>query len=213
MKLTKSIIAVVSGLLMMTACSKSDPIDNGNKSEYGFTRSPHNQDIIPVNLINLSELPQWLREKTEGWTEKDRKLAGYKIYRGKYNCEMIYYIDNLLSSWIGFYCADGSIFMDGDWNSVTDWECIYSELPFIQALTGILHFDPNTETWDHYVESDNKRYYIWGWLSTDELSKYNGKFVQLGGFSWGDITNVKTDCPSGITCYGIDATYIRMGVQ
>ena len=78
---------------------------------------------------------------------------------------------------------------------------------------GVLHHDP-TENRDSYVDCGEERYYIWGGMNDSDLQKYDGKHVIMSGFLWGDITRFIINLPSGVypsgvACYGIEATYIR----
>lgn len=214
-KLKSSIFSVFCYLMLIASCS-SDSIDNGDLGESGYTRSLWSQDVIPVELKSFSELPKWLREKTEHMDEKDRKLARYKIFQGKHHDETIYYIDNMLSSFLGFYHQDGRVFDTDDYKEFdgvvsfslfTDWICIYSENPLVKGLKGIFHFVPNEDSYDSYVENGNKRYYVWGYLNDSNLQIYDGKHVVLGGFSTGEFKN--KNAVDNI-CYGIEATYIRL---
>ena len=75
-------------------------------------------------------------------------------------------------------------------------------------MTGTLRYDPS-ENRDSYIENDDERYYIWGYLNDSDLSKLDGKQVMLSGFVDSDLTDIVEDCPANVRCYGIDATYLR----
>lgn len=229
MKLTKGILSAIMGLMLLSSCSSSnDAVENGDRNTYGYTRSDYYDGMIPVELKNISDLPDWMQTQVKKWSERDAIVGRFKIFEGKWYGETIYFFDNMLSSCIGclFYHHDGRGFDSADWDRVngriswddfTDWKCIYSAAPFISAITGTMHFDPDRSKRDDYVANDNKRYYLWGLFKPNDLEKYNGKTVQIGGFSFGDITEIIKDTdnnlPEGITCYGIENTYIRVVAQ
>ena len=228
MELTRTLFTVVCSMLMITACSDSHSDDWGydayTNTVSGNTRSASlGTDNIPVNLKDLSKLPEWIQTRLKGKAEKDLVMAHFKIFQGKFKGETIYFFDDLLSSCIdcNYYHHDGRQIEAEEWenqNNVTflnasDWTCIYSALPFVKGITGIFHYDPNEETRNHYVENNLTRYYVWGYLNTSELKKYDGKQVLLSGFSAGNINeaiNDIADFPAGTTCYGIEATYINI---
>lgn len=223
MKSIRNILSLVCGVVLMAACSNSDADDWNNeilvKAESGVTRTAFGTDDIPVKLVDITELPEWMQKGVQGWSERDALLGRYKIFQGKLKGETIYYFDDILSSCIGclYYHNDGRQIEYNEWEqqdgvtylNATDWTCIYSAAPLLTGLTGILRYDPNRENRNDYMESGQHRYYIWGYLNTDDLKKYDGKHVVLSGFMYGDITQVINDCPSGVTCYGIEATYIN----
>ncbi|MBO4827295.1 MAG: hypothetical protein J5506_08700 [Prevotella sp.] len=234
-----TILIVVLGMTMFAACSSSiDSIDNGEWDEsglshngdshdYGFTSLAFVHDLIPVELKDFSELPGFLQKGISSWDEREVAIGRFKIFEGKCHGESIYYFDNLFSSCIGcrFYHEDGRQLKKEEWitedgvvsyDIFSDWKCIYSADPFVKGITGVFRYDPDQERRGHYVEANNKYYFIWGYLNTENLKKYDGKFVQIGGFSGGDITQAlqgDESIPSGITCYGIETTYIRICKQ
>ena len=233
MKSIRIILSLVCSMTLMAACSNSDADDWNKdvsdaddwskdmsvKAESGVTRTAFGTDDIPVRLVDITELPEWMQKGVQGWSERDALLGRYKIFQGKLKGETIYYFDDILSSCIGclYYHDDGRQIEYDEWEKqdgviyldATDWTCIYSAAPLLTGLTGTLHYDPNRENRNDYMENGQKRYYIWGYLNTDDLKKYDGKHVVLSGFMYGDITQVINDCPSGVTCYGIEATYIN----
>ena len=220
MKQRRTFLTFVLVMTMMAACS--NPIDETEEVVYnnGFTRTILFEGDISINLKNLSDLPEWLQEDVKRW-EKDAFLASYRVFEGKWHGETVYYIENMLSSCIGcqFHHRDGRQFDDNEWKTedsvisfaaFTNWTCIYSVAPFVKGVTGILHYDSNRS---NYVEDDHKRYYIWGYLNTDALQKYDGQFVVLSGFLNGDLTEIIKDGPAGTASYGLNVTYIRVSSQ
>lgn len=230
MNQARNILYLILGVVLMTACSSNDSDDWGWDSgvfslesqegtlvetESGYTRAAFGNEDIPVMLMDISNLPQWMTMR-EVWNEN--QIIGLKIFQGHLKGETVYYIDNLLSSCIlsNYFHHDGRQFDGGEWEEkdgissldITDWICIYSSCPLIKGITGVFHYDANEETRNHYVEDNHQRYYVWGYLNNSELRQYNGKPVVMSGFLQGEITNIITGCPSGLTCYGLDATYI-----
>ena len=206
----RNILCAVCGLLLLTACSDSDSNDwvESAMAESGYTRSDFSKAEIPVLLVSVSELPQWLRQEIDYWTEIGKVPPGYKIFQGKWKGETIYYTKNVVSSYIGFYRQDGKMLSIDNWSETTDWRCVYSATPLRTGMTGTLHYDP-TENRDSYIENVEECYYIWGYLNDSNLSKLDGKQVTLSGFVDSDLTDIVEDCPANVRCYGIDATYLR----
>lgn len=226
MGLVRNFFSIVLGVMLMTACSNSDSNDweSGDSNwDFEFLEDAESGYLdgfgqkIPIMLVSSSELPDWLRPSAESWGETEILLARVRVLQGKWDDETIYYINNDLSSCIGcqYYHHDGRQFDTEDWEKIdysqdffTDWRCIYSAAPLVRGIVGTLHYDSNEETRSHYVAGNHKRYYIWGSLNTTELQQYDGQIVVISGFSEGDITEVVDNCPSGTTCYGLEATYI-----
>ncbi len=128
------------------------------------------------------------------------------------------YIFDMLSSCMNceFYYEDGSTVPERELYNVRNWTCVYSVTPYVEGLTGTLHYIPQSpyvqtaqDARDHYIEIGSARYYIWGIHNSNKLKKFDGKTVTFGGFNYGDITSDVTDAPPGVTCYGFEATYIR----
>ena len=222
----KNVFGIIFGMVFMMmgiySCSSNESVDDlltrstQENAESGYTWGTWIGKNIPVDLVPISELPDWIRPSIEKGKEVEMMISNYKIFEGKWKGEKVYYINNDFSSCIGclYYHQDGRQFEPDDWGEdgisyadFSDWRCIWSAAPLIKGMTGILRYDP-TEDRSSYVDNGGERYYIWGNMNTSELQPYDGKRVVMSGFSHGDITFVVKDCPSGTACYGIEATYL-----
>jgi hypothetical protein len=222
MKQVRNILYIVCCLVLLTACSSNDEDGIMSLSDDGLTSGDWIGDDIPIALVSVSDLPEWMHSVVDRMEERERIIANYKIFQGKWESETVYYFNNNTSSCIAslFYHHDGTPFGDVEWGrkglstaDFSDWRCIWSAAPLKKGITGILHYDP-TENRDSYVDCSQERYYIWGGMNDSDLQKYDGKHVIMSGFLWGDITKFIVNLPSGVypsgvACYGIEATYIR----
>ena len=225
MKLIRNILYVVCSLVLLTACSSNDEDGVTGPADDGFTSGTWIGGSLPIALVPDSELPEWMRSLLDRLYEGAMYI---KVFQGKWRGETVYYFNNEASSCIAclFYHHDGTPFGDMEWGrqglstaEFYDWRCIWSAAPMKRGIIGVLHYDP-TENRDSYVDCGQERYYIWGGLNDSDLQKYDGKHVIMSGFLWGDITRfimkyplpsgvLPGAYPSGVACYGIDATNIR----
>ena len=166
MKSIRNVLSLVCGVVLMAACSNSDADDWSKDmlvtAESGVTRTAFGTEDIPVKLVDITELPEWMQKGVQGWSERDALLGRYKIFQGKLKGETIYYFDDILSSCIGclYYHDDGRQIEYDEWEQqdgviyldATDWTCIYSAAPLLTGLTGTLHYDPNRENRNRFCE-------------------------------------------------------------
>ena len=219
MKPVRNILYIVCSLLLLTVCSCNDEDGVTGSADDGFTSGTWIGGSLPIALVPDSELPEWMRSLLDRLYEGAMYI---KVFQGKWRGETVYYFNNEASSCIAclFYHHDGTPFGDMEWGrqglstaEFYDWRCIWSAAPMKRGIIGVLHYDP-TENRDSYVDCGQERYYIWGGLNDSDLQKYDGKHVIMSGFLWGDITKFIINLPSGVypsgvACYGIEATYIR----
>ena len=219
MKPVRNILYIVCSLVLLTVCSCNDEDGVTGPADDGFTSGTWIGGSLPIALVPDSELPEWIRSLLDRLYEGAMYI---KVFQGKWRGETVYYFNNEASSCIAclFYHHDGTPFGDMEWGrqglstgEFYDWRCIWSAAPMKRGIIGVLHYDP-TENRDSYVDCSQERYYIWGGMNDSDLQKYDGKHVIMSGFLWGDITKFIVNLPSGvypsgIACYGIEATYIR----
>lgn len=210
-------LPMIVGLTLFVGCSSDDDPEWSN-AENGYIHAYGIDEDVAVNLVPTNQLPAWLIEHINKKLEFRPVNDWDKVYKGTLNGKTVYYIFDMLSSCMNceFYYEDGSTVPERELYNVRNWTCVYSVTPYVEGLTGTLHYIPQSpyvqtaqDARDHYIEIGSARYYIWGIHNSNKLKKFDGKTVTFGGFNYGDITSDVTDAPPGVTCYGFEATYIR----
>ena len=224
----KVIVILTWATMLLTACSNSDstPWDaeiDWDVEESGYTYCFPLRDNIPVTIMDIADMPDWIQESLGAWDGSQSVIYNTQLFQGKWKGETVYFWYNKLITDLGrcFYHHDGRQIGLEEYSSLddpyhygefSDWRCIFSAAPLKKGLVGTFHYD-SSGGGNNYLESSHYRFYTWGYLNTNDLQKYDGKYVTLSGFLYSDITDIINDCPAGITCYGIEATLIKVCLQ
>ena len=131
----KCLLAFFAASIMMSCGGK----DEGEDYDLGFGMGirPLTQIDAKVQIMDKSDMPQWLAEKIEEMETGHNSVPWAYVYQGKWNSETIYFIETPFdnSMFYHVYHEDGEHF-NWDVHNLRDvyitssqWVCIYFIFP------------------------------------------------------------------------------------
>ena len=122
---------VTTSFTMISASSCSDEDTEDNSNNLIAYMSEAQSDLIPVELVEKSELPQWLTEMIEAWLPGNGGLLSTYVFTGRWKGETLYLLHNayMSSHFYHLYDSKGNRLEHGDNREIidksSDWKCIY----------------------------------------------------------------------------------------
>ncbi len=127
-KLVSMVLIIALSIGINVSCSDEESQDNNDYPEY--VEGPLSGKI-PVEIVNASQLPDWLLEIAGQWPSGNgQAILGTYVYSGKWEGDTIYLVYNSLMSSFFYHLYDstGKRIEYGDNSEVIDktydWKCI-----------------------------------------------------------------------------------------